>query len=61
MLTTEAKSVAIYNITGQLIKQFQGDFQLDSVFAIDELKTGIYLVKITDQNNRQSSTMLIKQ
>ena len=61
VLSTEAKTVAIYNITGQLVKSFQGGFQLNTVYSIDELKTGIYLVKVTDQNNRQSSTKLIKE
>ena len=60
VLSTEAKTVAIYSITGQLVKSFQGGFQLNTVYSIDELKTGIYLVKVTDQNNRQSSIKLIK-
>ena len=61
VLSTEAKTVTIYSITGQLVKSFQGGFQLNTVYSIDELKTGIYLVKVTDQNNRQSSTKLIKE
>ena len=61
VLSTEAKTVAIYNITGQLVKSFEGGFQLNTVYSIDDLKTGIYLVKVTDQNNRQSSTKLIKE
>ena len=61
VLTTEAKTVAIYNVAGQVVKSFQGNFELTATYDVNDLKSGIYLVKITDQNNRQSSTKLIKQ
>lgn len=59
VLTVEARNVEIYNISGQLVKSFKGIFELNNTYNVDDLNTGIYLVKVTDANKRQSTTKLV--
>jgi len=56
-ITTQ--KVEVYAITGQLVKVF-GATQAGNTYDVSSLNNGIYLVKITDGNNRQSTTKLIK-
>ena len=60
-INTNTKNVAVYNVTGQLVKEFNGSFDTNHSYSIDGLSQGIYLVKITDENNNQSSMKLIKK
>ena len=60
-INVAAKNVSIYAITGQLVKTFDGNLQSDHSFGIEELNQGIYLVRVTDENNNQSSAKLIKR
>lgn len=60
-INTATKDVSIYNMTGQLVKKFNGTFEANYSYAIDALNQGIYLIKITDENNNQSSIKLIKK
>ena len=60
-INTATKNVAVYNVTGQLVKEFNGSFESSYSYSIDGLSQGIYLVKITDKNNNQSSMKLIKK
>jgi hypothetical protein len=53
--------VEVYSLTGQLVKSFKSNFTNDSQFDISELNKGIYLVKATDESNRESTLRLIKQ
>ncbi|PWH83527.1 alpha-amylase [Algibacter marinivivus] len=50
----------IYNITGKLIKTFQGDFRKGNAFDISNLKQSIYLVKIINNLGETSTVKLIK-
>lgn len=50
----------VYSITGQLVKTF-GAAVSGAALEISDLNSGIYIVKITDQLNRQKSVKLIKQ
>ena len=61
VLSNYVSNVEVYNIAGQVIKTFKGGFQTSHIFSIDDLKTGIYLVKITDENNRQNTIKLVKE
>lgn len=61
VLSNNVSDVEVYNIAGQAVKTFRGGFQTNHVFSIDDLKTGIYLVKITDENNRQNTVKLVKE
>lgn len=60
-INTNAKQVVIYNLAGQLVQQFNGSFDSSYTYSIDNLDRGIYLVKITDENNNQSTMKLIKK
>lgn len=59
-ISIATKAVEVYSVTGQVIKSFNGGEAL-TVFNVNDLTPGIYLVKITDSNNRQSSKKLIKK
>ena len=60
-INTTTKNVTIYNLTGQLVKEFKGSFDTNYSYSIDGLNSGMYLVKINDENNNQSSMKLIKK
>jgi Alpha amylase, catalytic domain/Secretion system C-terminal sorting domain len=51
----------IYSTTGQIIKKFDGNFDSEYSFDINDLSNGIYLVKVTDENNNNKSFKLVKQ
>ncbi|PDS25793.1 alpha-amylase family glycosyl hydrolase [Flavobacterium branchiophilum] len=51
----------IYALTGQLIKHFEGPFDTQSVFNIQDMTAGIYLVKIWDNNQNHQTLKLIKE
>ncbi|WP_310557287.1 alpha-amylase family glycosyl hydrolase [Flavobacterium sp.] len=61
VLSNSASNVEVYNLTGQLVKTFKGNFETSHVFLIDDLNTGIYLVRINDDNKRQTTTKLVKE
>jgi hypothetical protein len=52
--------VEIYSVTGQLVKAFDAQASY-YMFDVSDLNTGMYLVKITDTENRQSTTKLIRK
>lgn len=59
-LTIPANSVEIYSITGQLVKTF-GEKAALEMYDVTDLTPGMYLVKVTDAGNRQSTTKLIRK
>ncbi|HMK05924.1 MAG TPA: T9SS type A sorting domain-containing protein, partial [Flavobacterium sp.] len=59
-INTNTSKVQIFSVTGQLVKSFDkksGDYQ----FNISDLTKGIYMVKATDEANREKTMKLIKQ
>jgi Alpha amylase, catalytic domain/Secretion system C-terminal sorting domain len=60
-INADVAKVAIYSITGQLVKQFTGAFDSNYNYAINDLNTGIYLVRIMDNDSNEKSLRLIKQ
>ena len=60
-INTSTSKVQIFSLTGQLIKSYINNFTNESQFEISDLNKGIYLVKATDQSNRESTLKLIKQ
>jgi calcineurin-like phosphoesterase len=60
-VNTNTKQVVVYSITGQVVKEFNGTFDTNYSYSIEGLNQGMYLVKITDENNNQSSMKLIKK
>jgi hypothetical protein len=59
-LTIETKAIDIYNIAGQLVKSFQKNTS-NSFLNVSDLQNGVYLMKITDDNNNQATKKFIKQ
>ncbi|MBO3115647.1 T9SS type A sorting domain-containing protein [Winogradskyella sp. DF17] len=53
-------NVEIYDITGKLVKAFKGDFTRNDTFDISDINTGIYIVKIDNNNNQSLTTKLVK-
>ena len=60
VLNEPVAQVQIFNLAGQLVKNFS-NMALGFEYPIDDLKTGIYLVKVLDQNRNEKSIKLIKQ
>ncbi|GAA4044119.1 alpha-amylase family glycosyl hydrolase [Flavobacterium chungnamense] len=59
-INTLVEKVQIYSITGQLVKAFSSTSINDS-FSIEDLTKGVYIVKISDANNREKTLRLIKE
>jgi glycosidase len=60
-INADVAKVAIYSITGQLVKSFNGDFDSNYSYDVNDLNNGIYLVRIMDNDNNEKSLRLIKQ
>lgn len=60
MLNTDVQKVQIYSITGQLIKSFNNQLE-NYEYPISDLEKGIYIIKVSDTENREKSIKLIKQ
>ncbi|WP_395045225.1 alpha-amylase family glycosyl hydrolase [Flavobacterium sp.] len=52
--------VQIFSITGQLVKTFESQVE-NNQYPIYDLNQGIYLIKVSDDNNHQKTMKLIKQ
>ena len=53
----DLKKVEIYNNLGKRLK----NYEIQSSYNIEDLSTGIYFVKVMDQENRSKTIKLIKQ
>ncbi|MGS2725352.1 alpha-amylase family glycosyl hydrolase [Psychroserpens sp. BH13MA-6] len=53
-------SLQIYDITGKLVKSFEGDFTQTDSYDISNLPQSMYLVKIENLNGQTLTTKLIK-
>ncbi|MDG5490310.1 alpha-amylase family glycosyl hydrolase [Psychroserpens sp. SPM9] len=53
-------SLQIFDITGKLVKSFNGDFTETDSYDISDLTQSIYLVKIENDNGQTLTTKLIK-
>lgn len=60
-INADVAKVAVYSMTGQLVKQFNGTFDSNYNYSISDLNNGIYLVRIMDNDNNEKSLRLIKQ
>lgn len=59
-LNMPVNGVEVYSITGQLVKSF-GEKAAYTLYDVNDLTAGMYLVKVTDTNNRQSTTKLVRK
>ncbi len=60
-INANTTNVAIYAITGQLVKSFNSGQLEDYQYNINDLNKGVYLVKATDESNHSKTMKLIKQ
>lgn len=58
-ISTNTSEVEIYNIAGQRVKSFAGNFTLETSFDVSDLKTGVYFVTAKDNFNKASNLKLI--
>lgn len=62
MLNEPIERAEIYSITGQLVKSFQNNINsIEYQYNIEDLKSGIYLVKAVDANAQTKTIKLIKR
>lgn len=59
-ISTDAAKVELYTITGQLVKSFSGN-AAHTGYDVSSLGSGLYIVKVTDAENRQSTHKFIKK
>ncbi|OUS03606.1 alpha-amylase [Flavobacteriales bacterium 33_180_T64] len=53
-------SLQVFDITGKLVKSFNGDFTKNDTYDISDLTQSIYLVKIENTNGQTLTSKLIK-
>jgi hypothetical protein len=59
-INLNVSNVEIYDITGKLVKAFNGDFTRNDSFDISDINSGMYIVKIDNSNNQSLTTKLVK-
>nr|WP_199002374.1 alpha-amylase family glycosyl hydrolase [Flavobacterium sp. ASV13] len=60
-LNVAATKVQVYAISGQLVKSFNSNGNQDFQFGVSELKTGLYIVKAIDENNKVQVMKFLKK
>jgi 1,4-alpha-glucan branching enzyme len=58
-ISADTKEVELFNITGQLVKSYKGNFTFETSFDVSDLKTGVYFVIAKDGFNKSSQLKLI--
>ncbi len=59
-VSINVSDIEIYDLTGKLVKSFKGDFNRTDRFDISSLNTGMYIVKVANNNNQIKTTKLVK-
>ena len=59
-LNTKVSNLTIYDLTGKLVKEYNGDFDMGYAFDISTLNKSIYLVKIKTNSGASKTTKLVK-
>lgn len=59
-INLNVSEVEIFDLTGKLVKSFSGDFTRTDTFDISNLNTGMYIVKVENNNNQVKTTKLVK-
>ncbi|RED25293.1 putative secreted protein (Por secretion system target) [Flavobacterium cutihirudinis] len=60
-LNVAASKVQVYALTGQLVKSFNSNGNIDFQFGVSDLSTGMYVVKAYDENNAIQVMKFIKK
>ncbi|MBU2927773.1 alpha-amylase family glycosyl hydrolase [Winogradskyella psychrotolerans] len=59
-INANVSNVEVYDLTGKLVKSYKGNFTSVDTFNVSSLNSGIYMVKVQNDNNRTLTTKLIK-
>ena len=59
-INTNVSTIEIYDLTGKMVKAYRGDFTKSDIFDISTLNTGMYIVKVENNNNQTMTTKLVK-
>ncbi|MBU2922005.1 T9SS type A sorting domain-containing protein [Winogradskyella psychrotolerans] len=59
-VSTNVSDIEIYDLTGKLVKSYKGEFNRTDSFDISQLNTGMYIVKVENNNNQIKTTKLVK-
>lgn len=60
IVNTNLAVMEVYSITGQLVKTFE-NVTMDREYSIEDLKGGLYVVRLVDENGQTKSVKLIKE
>ena len=58
-LSKDVLAVSVFDITGKQVKQFTNNAVKSNTFSVTDLNTGIYFIKIKEENNKISTKKLI--
>jgi hypothetical protein len=59
-VNTNVSDIEIYDLTGKMVKAFNGSFTRTDIFDISSLNTGMYILKVENDNNQIMTTKLVK-
>jgi hypothetical protein len=60
-LNIAVTKVQVYSISGQLVKSFASNRNVDFQFGVSELQTGLYIIKASDENGKTQVMKFIKK
>ncbi|WP_426486598.1 alpha-amylase family glycosyl hydrolase [Flavobacterium sp. 2] len=60
-INVAVSKVQVYSISGQLVKSFTSNGNVDFQYNVSDLKTGLYVVKIHDENDKIQVMKFIKK
>jgi len=55
-----AQQISIYDITGKLVKDFNGIFSKESIFSVSNLSAGMYIVKVNTNNHIAIKELIVE-
>jgi 1,4-alpha-glucan branching enzyme len=59
-INTGANSVEVYSINGKQVAKFNGNFSANHRFDVSTLTSGLYLLKVQNENSTSTTKLLIK-
>lgn len=59
-INTNVSDIEIYDLSGKMVKSYKGDFTRTDSFDISSLNTGMYIVKVENDNKQTMTTKLVK-
>jgi len=60
-LNVSVSKVEVYSISGQLVKSFMANANTDFQFSVSDLKTGLYIIKAFEDNDKIQVLKFIKE